>query len=528
MTSEERDELNALEAAELAEDLTPWERDEISRVMADVPSLRDFVRLAWPVVEPSTTYLSNWHIDAICDHLTYVTAGEIRRLVINIPFRCMKSLAVSVLWPAWEWAFRPGTRWLFASYAQSLSIRDTVKMRRLITSPWYQARWGHRFKLAWDQNQKIKFENDQGGHRIATSTGGSTIGEGGDKLVIDDAHNREEIYSDLMREGVIEWWRETWSGRKNDPENSAEVIIGQRLHERDLPGWLLDERGGFEHLCLPMRYEPDRHCVTSIGWEDPREKDGELMWPHRFTEKAVAQSEKDLGEYGASGQLQQRPAPAGGGIFKIHWWRFWYPAGIQAPAPELAKLPDGTWFECPQVQLPEKFEGQFQSWDMSFKSITSKRATKSSSFVAGQAWAKQKADAFLMDQVRDKWGLPDTCAQVRAFSTKWPETRNKWVENKANGPDVIETLQHEVAGLLGVTLDGDKLARAHAASPFVQSGNVYLPHPKVFSWVRALLKELTEFPNAANDDQVDALTQAVIQMFTKFRGEAKMLKVSGA
>ena len=134
-------------------------------------NLRSFITLAWPVVEPATPFIGGWHLDAICEHLMAVTRGDIRNLLINIPPRHMKSLAVGVFWPAWEWTTAPHRRWLFASYALSLSERDSLRCRRLIESPWYQKHWGDRFSLCGDQNTKLRYENDHAGHRIATSVG---------------------------------------------------------------------------------------------------------------------------------------------------------------------------------------------------------------------------------------------------------------------------------------------------------------------------------------------------------------------
>src|SRR5206468_1779471 len=150
----------------------PFLRDEIERELA-TRHLRDFVRQAWAVVEPSTPFVPGWHIDAIIEHLEAATRGNIRNLLINVPPRHMKSLLVSVLWPAWEWVSFPQRRWLFSSYAASLSIRDSVKCRTLIESPWYQSFWGDCFSLAIDQNTKTRFDNDKSGYRIATSVGGA-------------------------------------------------------------------------------------------------------------------------------------------------------------------------------------------------------------------------------------------------------------------------------------------------------------------------------------------------------------------
>src|SRR6266481_4002644 len=247
--------------------------------------LREFVRQAWPVVEPATRFIPGWHLDAICEHLEAVTQGHIRNLLINIPPRHMKSLDVAVFWPAWEWIRCPERRWLFSSYALSLSIRDSVKCRRLIQSAWYQSRWCDRFALTGDQNAKERFENDQTGYRLATSVGGAATGEGGDRVIVDDPHNVKEAESDTVRKGVIDWWDHVMSSRLNDPKSGAKVIIMQRVHEKDLSGHVL-EQGGYEHLCLPAEYEGNKRS-TSIGWSDPRQEPGELLWPERFGTKEI-------------------------------------------------------------------------------------------------------------------------------------------------------------------------------------------------------------------------------------------------
>jgi len=217
-------------------------------------SLHQFVQKAWHVVEPATEYIDGWHIKAICDHLAAVSDGRIRDLLINIPPRHMKSLTVAVFWPCWVWTTRPGTRWLFSSYAQQLSTRDSVKCRRLIQSPWYRSNWGDAFTLTPDQNQKDRFENSRGGHRLATSVDGSNTGEGADIIVCDDPHNTREARSELRRENVRIWWDEVMSTRLNNPNTGARVIVMQRLHEADLAGHVL-AKGGYEHLCLPAYYE---------------------------------------------------------------------------------------------------------------------------------------------------------------------------------------------------------------------------------------------------------------------------------
>jgi predicted phage terminase large subunit-like protein len=467
-----------------------------------VRSLREFVRQAWIIVEPSTPFVPGFHIDAIVEHLEAVTRGQIRNLLINVPPRHMKSLLVSVFWPAWEWIAHPERRWLYSSYAASLSIRDSVKFRRLIESPWYQSRWGDRFDLTSDQNTKVRVDNSRSGYRIATSVGGSATGEGGDRIVCDDPHNVQEVESDTVRKGTLDWWDIVMSTRVNDPKTSAMIAVMQRCHAQDLSGHLL-EQGGWEHLCLPAEYEgPTR--ATSIGFSDPRKIIGELLWKERFGPQEIADLKRKLGSYASAGQLQQRPSPLGGGIFKRHWWRYWQPPGANLP-PIVVQLPDGTYQSIHAVYRPTRGVEQIESWDCSFKDLVT------SDFVVGQVWGRVGADYFLGDQVRDRMDCPTTVKAVRELSERYPGSLAKLIEDKANGSAVIQMLQHEIPGILPVNPEGGKVARAMAISPLVEAGNVYLPHPSIAPWVNDFTEECAAFPNGAHDDQVDAMTQALLR-----------------
>ncbi len=466
-------------------------------------SLRAFVAQAWHVVEPSTPFKPNWHVDAICTHLEAVVAGSIRNLLINMPPRMMKSLTVSVFFPAWRWLRAPWTRFLYASYSQTLATDHSLATRRVIESDWYQERWGDRYALAGDQNLKTRFENDQRGARVSTSVGGTGTGLGGDVIVVDDPHNVREAESDAIREATLLWWDQAMSTRLNDPKTGARVVVMQRVHERDLSGHIL-EQGGYDYLCLPMEYEPtDR--VTGIGWRDPRTEPGQLLAPDRFGPAEVAEAKIRLGSYGYAGQMQQRPAPAQGGILKRHWWRFWHELAHPLP-PVLVRLPGGAFHACPCVPLPAAFDARCQSWDMSFKDATT------SSYVVGQVLGRAGADAFLLAQVREQLDMPGSVAAVRALSAAWPGVTAKYVEDKANGPAVIATLKHEIPGLIPVEPGGGKAARGHAAAPTIEAGNVYLPHPAIAPWVNDLIEEAVRYPTGAHTDQVDALIQGVSKL----------------
>ena len=462
----------------------------------------EFVRQAWTVVEPSTPFVPGFHIDAIIEHLEAVTRGEIRNLLINVPPRHMKSLLVSVFWPAWEWIAHPERRWLYSSYAASLSIRDSVKFRRLIESPWYQSRWGDRFSLTSDQNTKVRVDNSRSGYRIATSVGGSATGEGGDRIICDDPHNVQEVESDSVRKGTLDWWDVVMSTRVNDPKTSAMVVVMQRCHQQDLSGHLL-EQGGFEHLCLPTEYEGATR-KTSIGFCDPRKDIGELLWKVRYGTQEIEVLKRRLGSYAAAGQLQQRPSPLGGGILKRHWWRYFQPQGINLP-PVVVSLLDGTLMSIPAINAPSYVDEQIQSWDCSFKNL------ETSDYVVGQAWARSGSIYLLGDQIRARMDCPATIKAIRELSQKWPGTLAKLIEDKANGSAVIQMLQHEIPGILPVNPEGGKVARAMAVSPLIEAGNVYLPHPLYAPWVNDFIEECAAFPNGAHDDQVDAMTQALLR-----------------
>lgn len=470
---------SAVIAAALTRGMLRLEPPDKRRTTASL-SLREFCVAAWPVLEPGRQFVPNWHLDAICDHLEAVTRGDIRNLIINIPPRHMKSLTVSVFWPVWEWSFSPHIRWLYSSYVQPLATRDAVKSRRLLDSAWYRSRWGEVFHLTSDQNQKQRYENSRTGYRIATGVGAGT-GEGGDRVIVDDPHNVRQAESDAKREEAIAWWNETMSTRGNDPRTVAKVVIMQRVHDSDLTGHLL-EQGGYEHLCLPARYEPTTY-VTSIGFEDPRREEGELLWPQHFGEKELADLERQLGSYAAAAQLQQRPAPAGGGLIKRDWFKFYR-----------------------RSELPQVWEELLQSWDLSFKGTTS------SSYVVGQVWARSGANCYLMDQFREQTEFPGTVRAVLALSKKWPQAKAKLIESKANGPAVVQTLRQKVPGLIEIEPGGGKEARVHAVSPFIEAGNVWLPDPTEQPWIGAFLLECERFPKGTHSDQVDAMTQALVRL----------------
>ena len=293
-------------------------RQTVKRLLAE-RSLYQFVLQAWKILEPTTEFVPGWHIEAVCTHLEAVSEGLIRNLLIEIPPRSSKSTIISVLWPAWEWIRNPSRRFLTGSYAMNLAIRDALRTRRVITSPWYTQRWGQRFKLTGDQNVKSRYENNATGYRIALSVSAGTTGEGGDITLIDDPHNVMEAESLVQRQNTVRWHDEAFYNRLNNAKTGSRVVVGQRVHSDDLIGHL-KKQGGWDVLTVPEEFEAAHRCTTSIGWTDPRQADGELMRPERFGPEQVVEAKKKLGSYAYAAQHQQRPVPREGALFKRQWW----------------------------------------------------------------------------------------------------------------------------------------------------------------------------------------------------------------
>jgi len=285
-------------------------------------SFKDFVRIAWKQVD-TAKYVHNWHVDALADHLQACAEGKIKRLLINICPGSAKSTIVNVLFPAWLWTIRPEARIISASYSEKLSIRDSLKTRRLIQSQWFQRRWA--IHLQDDQNAKAKFENGSLGSREACPMGSMT-GSRGNFVIIDDPHSVDDAKSAATRSKVVDTFLSSIPSRLNEPANDVIIVVMQRLHEDDVSGIILERPGlGYEHLCIPLLAGPvEDRIPTSIGWVDPR-AEGENMFPARFDEEVVKGYKASLGPLQFAGQYQQTPAPADDGFFKRHWFHRFEP-----------------------------------------------------------------------------------------------------------------------------------------------------------------------------------------------------------
>jgi predicted phage terminase large subunit-like protein len=517
----------------------------------EAQSLCEFICHAWPIVEPATPFIPGKHLDAIVQHLEAVTHGQIRRLLINIPPRHMKSLAVSVFWPVWEWINHPHRRWLFASYAQSLSIRDAVRSRRLIESHWFQSRWHDRFALTTDQNQKMRYDNNKTGCRIATSVDGSATGEGGDRVVADDPHNVTERESEAVRSATLEWWDQTMSTRLNNPKTGARIIVMQRVHEKDLAGHVL-EQGGYTHLFLPAEFEPGRKCVTykdpertELLWEDWRTKEGDLLWPERITQSEIADFKLRLGPSGYAGQFQQRPAPAGGNRFRQEWFRYYTIADDTADHECSATPPErpcgsstvdlnavegdelkvvsshaalrarrGTGKKQPalyrltQPNGDPKWVAQSNCDRFAVMDPAGTEPTQNSRpcYTVIRVWdITPDHDMLLVHQYRAQVQTPDATAAAERIARDY-EVEYLGVEKDGIGLGIVQALKRSGLVIRAIKARGSKEARSESAEIRMAAGQIYFPRGADFLW--DLEQELIHFPKGEYADQVDALAHA--------------------
>ena len=512
-------------------------------------SLVEFIKEAWPVLEPSMPYEHGWHIDAMAMHLEHILGGEyegdITRLCINIPPGHMKSL-LSVFYNCWLWGprGRPDVRFLRVSHSQSLAIRDTVKTRRLVLSDWFQSLWPT--KVTGDQNSKIKFELEGTGW-VEACAANSVTGARGDILWLDDINSVTGAASDAERESTINWFLEAAPTRLNRPgpgpngePPSAIVNVQQRLHEQDITGIILEKQLGYTHLMLPMEFDPDRKCITDIGFEDPRSERGEILFPQRFSRETIERDKIVMGKWAVASQFQMMPSPRGGGILPREAWVLYdneEAVSNGAASDQFYPEMDYVLVSCDPA-YGEKQEadasgvvvlGVWQKGGISARSVLSKQNVRQDlvddrdtipkvmlMFAANYRLPLHGPDLYQMPgetefefrrRQRESLGLTE---KLMNLCNKF-KANKLLVEAKANGITVgqeIKRLNRNAEWNVELVNPGrlDKISRAHAVSPILMNGTVYAPNRE---WADMVIDQCASFPKSKNDDLVDAVTQGL-------------------
>ena len=444
-------------------------------------SLSAFMELSWHILEPENPYSRGWHLKAICDHLQAISNGHITRLLINVPPGFTKSLTTSVFWPAFEWGprKRPDLRYVLSSYSEDLTIRDNRRCKNLIKSKWYQDLWGDVVQLDPEQDSKMRYDTMKRGYRIATSTGGLGTGERGDRFIIDDPHNIKDGESEPKMKSTLQWFSEVVPTRLNNPSKSAIIVIMQRVHTNDVSGHILEKELGYEHLMLPMEFEPKRKCVISVThFEDPRTEEGELLWKDRFPRDVVERDKKALGTYATAGQFQQRPAPRGGGMFKRE---------------NFIKVLD--WARTGTV---------VRSWDLA----AGDEAT--SDWTVGLKMRRTRDHRVIIEDVV-RFRLSPGKVEDKIKETALKDGYSVEIDFPQDPGQAGKSQKRYLAGQLHGFLvhfspeSGDKEMRARAYAAQTEAGNVFIAQAE---WNGLFFDEYDDFPVSKFDDQVDAGSRA--------------------
>lgn len=423
--------------------------------------LGDFMRAAWHVVEPGRPLVWGWHLDAICDHLEAVTAGQINNLLITIPPGCTKSRTVGVFWPVWTWLRWPEARWLFFANADELALRESMACRRLIESEWAKFHYPEMVKITGDQNAKEWYENERAGHRQSMSILSSVTGKKGDIICVDDANDAEKVQSGAIRNMINRRWDNAIYDRVIDFKKGRRVLVGQRTHIHDLLGHA-KESGDYEELCIPEEFESRRRFTTSIGWTDPRTADGEFLRPEQFGPGEKDAAVKRLGSLGYRGKHNQDPQNEGGNRFKREWFPRYTVRGdylvLQRPG-EANPYTVRVW-ECQR----------FGTVDPATSAKTSADWT-----VAGGWLVTPRHDLVLLDAERFQAELPEQLPRVLAFYDRWKLAYVAIEAVAANNALFVIASRTRMAVKRLNPLGQDKLVRATQAIILAEAGRVWLP-----------------------------------------------------
>lgn len=433
-----------------------------------------FIVRAFGILENADNFVPNWHIRLLADRLMRVHSGEIKRLLILLPPRNLKSFCASVAFPAWTLGRRPDARIVCASYGNDLSGKLARDSRVLMQSAWYRRVFATQ--LNPDKSAESEFETTRGGYRLSTSVGGTLTGRGANLIVIDDPIKPADVQSIPRRTSVKEWFDATVLSRLDNKKNDAIVVVMQRLHVDDLAAHL-EEKGGWEILSLPAIAERNEKFVLLDGGTVGRQL-GEPLNKVREDHAVLKSVREDMGSFLFSAQYQQAPVPPAGNMIKRKWLR-----SYDAPP---------TWMSGDEI---------IQSWDVATT------AGDSSDYSVCTTWHRRKIDFYLLDGFRARLEFPDLKRAIVSQAAKFHRPV-VLIEDAGIGTGLIQQLRSEGrVHVISVRPQGSKLDRMAAQSAIIEAGSVYLPRKA--PWLDLYLAELLAFPAVKNDDQVDSTSQAL-------------------
>lgn len=482
-----------------------------------------FIYRFWPLIE-GRPCVQEWYVDAIAEHLEALYTLDIKNLLINQPFRTGKSLICSVLYVAWLWIKNPNLRFLYTTYKEALTLRDSRRCRQVIMLPLYQRYWGDSIKLDRDTNSVSRFANTAGGWRIASSVQGGNTGEGGDWSVIDDPNNIYDVESENVEDSTNNWLDRIMTSRVMRYDEHRRLVTQQRAGLRDLSAHIMRKDASIEHphwvkLILPMEYIPSRKCTTiplpstnGEPWTDPRTEYGEVLCPKLYS-AADIQNIKDQFNNDAhtiACQLQQNPTPEIGGLLRPQWFRHW----------------------------DQKFNPRFiyiiQSWD------TALVGTKNASHSSCSSWGVFKdendiANIMLLSLFAAQIEYPDLKKMAIRLAYNYEDTdmgdpmpypamrapHKVVIEKRVSGYCLHSDLYQS-----GIPVEGfipnryeSKKARCRNVSDLIEAGLVWLPcNPDEKASFKSFSKEFLDaaiaFPSARQgssaNDIIDSMSQAFI------------------
>jgi predicted phage terminase large subunit-like protein len=440
----------------------------------DLPT---FTQRVFHELHPEAEFRPSPYLEVIASRLEDCRLGRTRRLVINVPPRHTKSILASVAFPAWLLGHDPGLGVICASYGQDLSDAFARQCRTVMTSDWYEAVFATRIV----RNAVQDFATAQKGYRFATSVGGVLTGRGADVVILDDALKPDEALSDARRNAVNDWLDNSLLSRLNNQATGVIIIVAQRLHMGDLVGHVL-EKGGWETLSLPALAEEDERIAyqTLLGPRVFERRVGQALHPERFSRENLEELRRSIGAYNFAAQYQQSPVPLEGNLVKRAWLARYAPEDADRPFPMVV-----------------------QSWD------TANKAGELNDHSVCTTWGARDRRYYLLDVFRKRLEFPDLKRAVRELASRH-RPRAVLIEDQASGTQLVQELSRE--GLLMIKAvqrpaGADKIMRLHMHSATFENGRVLLPREA--TWLDAYVAELTGFPGAKHDDQVDSTTQAL-------------------